>query len=152
MSGFPDAIRICERTISIPVTCFGDRVFDLDSRIHFDEVELFRVRIVQEFDRARVVDAAGSAHRERRFKHLTPHVSRQVGRRCEFDDLLVTSLDRAIALEEMDKPSVPVPDQLHFDVLGALDELFQEDIGYPERGTRLRGVPTRSPPRAPRPR
>ena len=55
------------------------------------------------------------------------------GAGCEFDNLLVPPLDRAIALEEVDQTAVRVADELHLDVLGPLDELFEEDIGDAER-------------------
>ena len=46
---------------------FGDGVLDLNARIDFDEVELVRVAIDQELDRAGVLVVDRPADRERRF-------------------------------------------------------------------------------------
>ena len=57
----------------------------------------------------------------------------EVRGRGDLDDLLMPALQRAIALEEMDQVAVLVAEQLHFDVAGACDELFEEDVGDAER-------------------
>ena len=49
----PAAMRICSLTMSMPVTDFGDRVLDLDARVHFEEVEVALV-VQQELERAGV--------------------------------------------------------------------------------------------------
>ena len=61
----------------------------------------------------------------------------EVRRRGDLDDLLMPALHRAIALEQMDEVAVLVAEQLHFDVPGAADELFEEHVGDAERGAGL---------------
>ena len=57
--------------------------------------------------------------------------------RGDLDDLLVPPLDRAVALVEVDQMAVRVAQQLHLDVLGAADELLEEDVGAAEGGLGL---------------
>ena len=61
----------------------------------------------------------------------------EVGGRRDLDDLLMAPLHGAIALEEVDQVAVLVAEQLHFDVAGAADELFEEDVGDAEGGAGL---------------
>ena len=116
---------------------FRDGVFDLDPRVDLDEVELLGIGVVQELDGAGVVDADGAADGERGIEDALPHVVREVRRGGEFDDLLVPPLDRAVALEQVDEAAVLVAEELHLDVLGAGDELFEEGVRVAERLARL---------------
>src|SRR6185369_16064378 len=49
----------------------------------------------------------------------------------------MSSLQRAVALEEMDKPTVLVADQLHLDVAGSLHEFLKKNVGDAEGGACL---------------
>ena len=55
----------------------------------------------------------------------------------DLDDLLMTPLDGAIALEEVDESAAAVAEELDLDVSGATDEFFEEDIGDAEGGAGL---------------
>ncbi len=70
--------------------------------------------------------------------------SRQRERRRELDDLLVPALDRAVALEQVDEVPVVVAEDLHLDVLRALDVALEEHGGVAERRARL--APRRDEP------
>ena len=98
---------------------FGDGMFDLNSRVDFDEVKLIRIRIVKEFDRARVVEADRTADLNRGIENRLTHIGWEVRRGGEFDDLLVPSLDRTIAFVKVNQPAVLVAEELDFDMLRA---------------------------------
>ena len=51
----------------------------------------------------------------------------EVGRWCDLDDLLVTTLHGAVTLEEVDGVSFCIREDLHFDVPRTLEEPFDED-------------------------
>ncbi len=113
---------------------FGDGVLDLDSRVHFNEVEFAGIGIHQIFDGAcaDIVRRLGDAQRiGGEFGAL---FGRQVRGGGALDDLLVAALDRAVALEEMDHITMRVTQNLALDVAGALDELFQIDFVLAEGG------------------
>ena len=55
------------------------------------------------------------------------------GRRRLLDQLLVASLDRALALAEGDDVAVRVAEELHFDVSHAVQELLDVDVVVAER-------------------
>ena len=61
----------------------------------------------------------------------------QAGRRRLFDQLLVTPLDRAVALADGDDLPGRVPQQLDLDVARRPDLALQEDGSVAERGQRL---------------
>ena len=107
---------------------FGDGVLDLDPRIDLDEVQLVRVRIDEELDRAGVVVAHRASDRERGITDLLTDVARQVRRGGDFDHLLMPPLHRAVALPKVNQVAVAVAEQLDFDVPRPRDELLDEDL------------------------
>ena len=96
----------------------GHWMFDLQTRVHLQEVEA-AVGVEQVLDSAcpDVADRLGK--RERRFAHLLPKCRAHRRRRGLFDDLLVPTLDGALALEQMHHVAVSVAEDLDFDVSGA---------------------------------
>ena len=68
----------------------------------------------------------------------------EIGGGRALDDLLVAALHRAVALEEMDDGAVPVGEDLHLDVAGALDQLLEIDLVPAEGGLGLAASPRRS--------
>src|SRR5262249_59901509 len=118
----------------------GDRVLDLDARVHLDEVEV-AAAVDEELDGARVhvVDRGGG---EQRGPVQAVARLRLEGRRGRlFDELLVSSLDAAVTLAEVDPDAVGVAQDLHLDVARLLDVLFAIDLRRPEgsRGLGLAG-------------
>mmetsp|Transcript_23926 Transcript_23926/g.59862 ORF Transcript_23926/g.59862 Transcript_23926/m.59862 type:complete len:509 (-) Transcript_23926:23-1549(-) len=79
----------------------GDRVLDLQSRVHLHKVELARRR-QDEFHSAGagVVHSACRSHR--RLAHASPQLGSETGRRRLLQHLLVASLHAAVALVQVD--------------------------------------------------
>ena len=101
-------------------------MFDLQAGVHFEEVEVITVRIVDEFDRARgaVVHAfpqldGGSVESGAGFPG-------QAGRRGFLDDFLVSALDRTIAFAESQHLAASIAENLHFHVASAFNEAFEK--------------------------
>ena len=116
---------------------FGDGVFDLDARVHFDEEVLVAIDIEQELDRAGAAVVDGTAERGGRFADLAAERFGEVDARRDFDDLLVAALHRTVAFPQVDEVAVRVAEDLHLDVLGAGDVALEEHLGAAERGASL---------------
>ncbi len=103
----------------------GHGVLDLDPRVHLDE-DVVALGVEQELHGAgvAVADLLGEPHRVG--AHPLAELGVEVGRRRDLDHLLVTSLHRAVALEEVDHVALAVGEDLHLDVPrvdhGLLDE------------------------------
>ena len=83
----------------------GDRVLDLDARVHLDE-DVVAVAVEQELDGARVAvaDVPGEPHGVGADPLAQLRVEVRRGR--DLDDLLVAALHRAVALEQVDHVAV----------------------------------------------
>ena len=114
----------------------GDRVLDLDARVHLDEDVLAR-RVEQELDRARVDVADRPREVDRVGADPRPQLRVEVRRRRDLDDLLVPPLHRTVALVQMRDVAVRVGENLHLDVARVDDGLLQEDGAVAERRARL---------------
>jgi hypothetical protein len=110
----------------------GDRMFDLKACVHLQEVEAAVVGDeelhgagVGVADTARRGDrGGGEAVAQRRAHH----------RRWGFlDDLLVPSLDRALALAEMHGGAVLISEDLDLDVMRPIEVALEEDAAVSER-------------------
>ena len=114
----------------------GDGVLDLDPRVHLDE-HVAAVGRQQELDRARVdvPDLAGEGDGVR--AHPLAQVGVQPRGGGDLDDLLVATLHRAVALEEVDHVARPVGQDLHLDVARADDRLLEEHGRVAEGRLRL---------------
>mmetsp|Transcript_26613 Transcript_26613/g.77749 ORF Transcript_26613/g.77749 Transcript_26613/m.77749 type:complete len:459 (+) Transcript_26613:417-1793(+) len=103
-----------------------DRVFDLQPRVHLEEVVLV-ARVDEELDRPcrAVADRLRELHRL--LPHPTPRRLRKV--RCGrlLDHLLVAPLHGALALGQVDDVAVRVRDELDLDVARLLDVALDED-------------------------
>ena len=90
---------------------FGDRVFHLKACVHFEEIEL-QVLIHEELD-CSCVDVVGRLrHLQSRFTHAPSQICIDDGRGTLFDNLLVPSLDTALALPKENGVPVAVCDFL----------------------------------------
>ena len=116
---------------------FGDGVFDLNPWIDFDEVILAGIAIDEELNGAGAFVVDRFADLDRAFAKGIADFGIEVRSRRDLDDFLMAALDGAIAFEEMNEVAMLVADQLDFDVTGALDEFFDEDIGAAERRHRF---------------
>ena len=103
----------------------GDRVLDLDPRVHLDE-DVVAVGVEQELDGAgvAVADLAGEA--DGVGAHPLADLRVEVRRRRDLDDLLVPALHRAVALEEVHHLARAVGQDLHLDVARVDDRLLDE--------------------------
>src|SRR5699024_6744854 len=65
------------------------------------------------------------------------HVDGQVLGGSQLNDLLVTTLDRAVTLEEVNDIAVAVTEELDFNVLGSVEETLDENGAVTEGGAGL---------------
>ena len=115
----------------------GDGVLDLDARIDLDEIERAGIGIHQELDRAGAPVLGGMGDLDGVVAQFAARLLVEIGRRRALDDLLVAALHGAVALEQMDDGAVGIGQDLHLDVAGALDQLFQIDLVLAEGGLGL---------------
>lgn len=111
---------------------FGNRVFDLQARVHLDEVEL--AVLVEEFDRAgaailQLLHRVGADLTD--LHALFDVQGRGVG---FFPYLLMAALQRAVAFTEMDRIAFAVPDDLYFDMARLAEKLLHVDRVVAECG------------------
>src|SRR5262245_33419377 len=97
-------------------------MLDLDARIHLDEIELARIGIDKELDRAGIVQFHGAADREGGVENRGARFLREILGGSDLANLLMPPLERTVALEEMDEVAVAIADQLHLNVTGPADE------------------------------
>ena len=116
---------------------FRDRMFHLNTRIDFDEVEFARIGIHQEFDRASADIIGRMRNLQTIARQFLPLLIAEIGRGRPLHDLLITALDRAVTLEKMHGIAMCVTKNLHLDMAGALHELFQIDLVLAKSGLRL---------------
>src|SRR5204862_6624711 len=102
------------------------RMLDLDAAVELEEVEI--VPVDHELGRSRVLVAHGASERGSRVTDRCTQGGVDRGRRCFFENLLVTPLDRAVSLAER-----PIAEELDLDVVRALDVPLAEDAVVVER-------------------
>ena len=101
----------------------GDRVLHLHAGVHLEEVEIV-VLVDEELAGAGADVVHRLGRRDRRRAHLGAQLGRDAIAGRLLDHLLVTALDRALALEEMHAVAVRVGEDLDLDVARLLDELL----------------------------
>ncbi len=116
---------------------FRDRVLDLESGVHFEEVEGVVGVIEQELDRARRVVPDGADGFESGGAHCGPNLGRDRRAGRLLDHFLVATLDRALPLETVHEVPVLVAEHLDLDVTRCRQVLLEEDRGVAERVERL---------------
>src|SRR5713226_4214379 len=114
----------------------GDRVFDLQARVHLDEVVL-AARIDEELDRADILVANRGHPRAGNATHLESALFAQQRRRALLDHLLVSTLDAAFALAQVHDVALAIGGDLNLDVMAALDQAFQVQATVAEVRLRL---------------
>ena len=113
---------------------FGDGMFDLDAGVHLDEIELATVHIHQEFDGPRAFIADMGADAAAQIADLGALFGGQVGGGGAFHDLLVAALHGAVAFKQVIDVAVLVAQNLHLDMPGAQDHLFQIALAIAKGG------------------
>src|SRR5262245_6384288 len=111
-------------------------MLDLQPRVHLDEVEASVGE--EELERSGAAIADRFAGAARRLLHLLPELRRDGRRRRLLDHLLVSALNRAVALAERQNGAVAVADDLDLDVPGIDESLLGVEAVIAERGAGLR--------------
>ena len=111
-------------------------MLDLQSRVHFQKVKV-PVLIDQELDRPRIDVAGGAGDAAGSVAETLSQIVVDERRRRFLDELLVSSLDRALALAQVDHVTVLVAEDLDLDVPRLGDVALQIDGAVAERGLRL---------------
>ena len=106
---------------------FCDRMLHLDARIYLDEAPIAAFDIDEELDgtRVEVFRLARDSHGCSADFVANANVERNSWR--HFNDLLMATLDRAVALIEMEDVPVMISKDLNFDVLGSPDIALEEN-------------------------
>src|SRR5262249_28739081 len=108
------------------------RMLDLDACVHLDEVEF--AFFIEKLDGANA-QIADLAHRFRDcFANRVTRARVECRRRAFFPNLLVTSLQGAIALAKVNGISLAVAKHLDFDMAGPFEIFFNIDSVVSERG------------------
>src|SRR6185437_9067359 len=103
----------------------GHRVLDLDPRVQLEEPEVASVEDEFRSTGAFVADRPGEC--DCGVAHPSAELRIEGGRRRLLEHLLVTALDRAVALAERDHVAVPVSEELDLDVAWPFEVALAED-------------------------
>ena len=116
--------------------CFGYRVLDLQPRVHLHEEKL-AARIQQKLHGAGadITDRLRRTHS--RFAHCPAQLGRQTRRRGFFDDFLVPTLDRAVALVEVQAVAVLIGEHLNLHMTRLEQILFHQHPRVAKRRLRF---------------
>ncbi len=113
----------------------GDRMLDLDARVHLDEVELSV--LIEELDRSNS-EIFELAHRVcRRLSHRAACRLVEGGAGAFLPDFLITALQRTVALAEMDGATIAIAEHLNLDMTGTRKIFFEVESIIAERGLGL---------------
>ena len=115
---------------------FCNSVFDLNSGVEFDKIELSRF-IDDELDCPGVCVSRLFDQSDCRVAHGFSGRFRNVGRWGFLDELLVSALHRAIAFIKMNDVAEIVRHELDFNVPRVLDVLFDINVSVAERSRRF---------------
>src|SRR6266498_2229224 len=110
---------------------FGDWMLDLQSGVHLQEIKP-AVLVEKELDCAGIGIADRAGDRGGRRGHLAAQRRRHRRRRRFFDDLLMTSLDRTLPLDERKHGTVLVAEHLDPDVTWPRQAPLEVDRGIAE--------------------
>ena len=111
----------------------GDRVLDLQPRVHFDKIET--VGIGDKLDRTGP-DIADRSHRGHGcLPHCGPPLCIEPRRRGLLQHFLMATLDRAVAFEQMDRVAMAIGKNLEFDVT-RLQQIFLNQHAIVAKGAR----------------
>src|SRR4051812_39905725 len=119
-------------TYQIETRChFRDRMFDLKPCVHFEKVKL-SAAIQYELHGPGIDILCRSRRGNRSLSHTRPEFGSQRRRRCLLDDLLISPLDGAFALEHMDDVAMRIPENLNFNVAWIPNVLLNEYLAISE--------------------
>ena len=109
----------------------GDAMLHLKACVHFQEVELLRLLVVEELHRASAPVAHALRETFRRSKHAGAHLVGKVRRRAFLNHLLIAALHRAVALGNRRRAGC-VAKNLHLHVARTLDVLLKKHVAVAE--------------------
>src|SRR5205085_2976533 len=93
--------------------------------------------VLQKLESARVLITNGRCGADGSFPHPGSQLPSQRRRGRLLDDLLMAALKGAVALEQVNDVSVPIPHDLDLDVSGTLQQLLQVNAAVAEGPLRL---------------
>ena len=114
-----------------------DRVLHLDPRVHFDEVQA-PVLIHQELDGARVPVSDLLERCAENLTNFCPQFWTYLSGGRLLQQLLMASLDRALALSKADHTPVLISQDLELDMPGMFDVFLHVEIAVAKCACRLR--------------
>ena len=103
----------------------GNRMLNLQPGVHFQEVVIF-VFIDEEFDRTGVAVADMVGQGQGVIADFLTFFVGKVQRRRDFDHFLVTTLNRAVALVEVDNIAMIITENLHFNMFWIFNKLLKK--------------------------
>src|SRR3546814_6972474 len=101
----------------------GYWVLNLKTRIHFQEIEAL-VGPHDEFDCACAIIADSPGQRDSLLTHRLARFGINEGRRCFFNDLLMSTLDRAFAFTQINDVAMLLAQHLTFNLPRAFDKFI----------------------------
>src|SRR2546423_1041867 len=110
----------------------------LQPRVHLEKVEA-ALRVHQELERARIDVSDGARARDRGVRQPALGLHLEVRRRRLLHELLMTPLDRALALVQVDDAALRVAEDLDLDVARRLEIALDVDLGAAEGALRAPG-------------
>src|SRR5260370_25988216 len=114
---------------------FGDRMLDLDARVHLDEGE--DAVLVENLEGAGAAIADGPAGSRATLAKGCDLGGGKTGRRRLLDHLLMTALHGTVALAQPQRVAVVIAENLDLDMARMLQELLDVEIGIGESAHRL---------------
>src|SRR5690349_9836778 len=115
----------------------GDRVLDLDARVHLEEIELVALRVDEEFDGAGAAITQPAGKTQRGIVQPRAQSARDARRRRLLDQFLVAALHGAVALTQVDQVPGAVAEHLHLDVPRTRHEPLEIDARVAEGRARF---------------
>src|SRR6185436_9901121 len=109
----------------------GHCMFHLEARVHLHEV-IAVVLIEEKLDGTGIVILDSLGNGDGRLAHFGTETRGENQGWGNFDEFLMPALNRAIAFTQMDDISVPVGQDLKFDVMRSLDILLKKDCSIAE--------------------
>src|ERR1700704_5132800 len=127
--------NLCENEVDVR-DGFGDGMFDLDARVHFNEVEL--AILIEKLDGPNAEILQFTHCFRDGFANLAALMGVERRRVRLFPDLLMTALQGTVALAQVDGLALAVTENLNFDVAGAPEIFLKIDGIVAPGGVRLR--------------
>ena len=110
----------------------GHGMLHLQACVHLEEIEILLL-VNQELDGTSICIVRGSRHPNRDLAHTAPHLGIDDRRRRFFQHLLMATLQRTLALPQVNRMTMLVGQNLHFNVPRIDDRFFDVHFVIAER-------------------